>query len=104
MSKRNLLVPIAIASSLVGCAVAGLLLWLAGREMTATMISLAEEEGSDPHPYPPCSWVWGDMASAHRVRAWWSTWSCVDCGSLVQLPDLDSQLGCNQQDDNQQGA
>jgi len=48
MSKRNLLVPIAIASSLVGCLVGVLLLWLAGREMTATMISLAEEGVARP--------------------------------------------------------
>ena len=94
MSKRNLLLPIAIASSLVGCAVGVLLLWLAGREMTATMISLAEEEGSSP--YPPCHWSRGELATAHRVVAWWSTWTCMDCGALVQLPELDSQLACNQ--------
>ena len=95
MSKRSLLVPIVLASSLVGCLVGVLLLWLAGREMTATMISLAEEEGNSP--YLPCHWSRGELAAAHRVVAWWSTWTCMDCGALVQVPGLDSQLGCNQQ-------
>jgi|GEM_PF-2905562 len=44
MQRDNLLLPIILVACFVGCAVGVALLWLAGREITATMMSLAKEQ------------------------------------------------------------